>query len=59
MAWKQSIPQILIDIGRVAIRGCMLINGILLGLFSIWFITRFLYCMMKWLGRVFFNNPNW
>ena len=57
MSWKQSIPSLLIDILRVAIRGCLLINGILLALFSIWFTVRFLYSGMHWLSRVLFDTP--
>jgi hypothetical protein len=57
MSWKTSLASFLTDALRLSIRSCLFIDGILLALFSIWFIVRFLGSAIGWLNRVLFNSP--
>ena len=53
--WKQSLMNFFTDAMRISIRACLLIDGILLALFSIWFCYKFIGHSMKWLNRILFS----
>ena len=57
MSWKQTLVKIFIDILRISITVCLFIDGILMALFSIWFVAKFLHQTMNWLKQTLFNNP--
>lgn len=56
MSWKQTLATFLTDALRLSIRSCLLIDGILLSLFSIWFCFKFLFQIVNWLNRVLFAS---
>ena len=55
--WKQNAATFLADALRLTIRACLLIDGILLALFSIWFCANFLIHTVHWLDRILFSGP--
>ena len=57
-AWKQSMMTFFADALRLTIRACLLVDGILLALFSIWFCWNLLRQLMTWCARVLFSS-NW
>ena len=57
MSWKRSLARFIADALRLSITVCLFIDGILLALFSIWFVAKFLYQTMNWLKETLFNGP--
>lgn len=57
MSWKQTLARFIADALRLSITVCLFIDGILIALFSIWFVAKFLYQTMNWLSETLFNHP--
>ena len=57
MSWRQDITVWMSGILRMAIRGCLFVDGILLALASVWFVFRVLHFTINWLNRVLFDSP--
>jgi hypothetical protein len=57
MSWKQRFTESTGDIMRFVAYGCLIIDGILLSIFSVWFVSEFLWHLLKWLDRVIFDKP--
>ena len=55
--WKQTTLTLLADMLKLSIRICLVIDGILVALFSIWFCGKLLYFVIHWLNRTVFGSP--
>jgi hypothetical protein len=55
MSWRQSIISVLSDALRFIVTGCLMIDGILLAAFSVWFVGRFLLQVFRLLNRTWFG----
>jgi len=56
MSWRQSTICLLSDGLRFAAWGCLLIDGILISAFSVWFVARFLWQVIKFFNRAWFGH---
>jgi len=56
MAWQTSFAVFLQDMLRLAVRSCLLIDGILVALFSVWFVANSMYELMQWFDGWLFDN---
>jgi hypothetical protein len=56
MSWQKSFVDRIGDILRFIAWGCLVVDGILLSLFSVWFIGMFLWRLAGWLNR-WINRP--
>ena len=56
MSWKQKGIEILVEVLRYFARAAMAINLILISIFSVWFVARFLGHTMGWLNRTLFSS---
>jgi hypothetical protein len=56
--WRQNIIDLLSNALRFTAMACLMIDGILLSCFTVWFCIRFLHNFMAYLNRVLFNH-NW
>ncbi len=56
MSWKQKGIEILVEVLRYFARAAMAINLILISIFSVWFVARFLWHTMGWLNRTLFSS---
>jgi len=57
MSWKQSITDSLANTCRFLVRAGILIDAILLSLFSVWFVVRLLWFSLRALERTLFSKP--
>lgn len=57
MSWKQSTVEFLSDALRFSVRACLLVDGILMAVLSVWFVWRFVWHVKGWLARVMFDSP--
>jgi len=57
MSWKQKSIEVLVDSLRYFSRAAMAINLILLSIFSVWFVAKFLWHSMQWLNHTLFSTP--
>jgi len=57
MPWKTTVIDVLRDGLRFCAGACILIDGILLSVFSVWFVARFLWHLVAWLNRTLFLEP--
>lgn len=55
MAWKQTVIDLLSDGLRFCARGALLLDGILISVFTVWLTARTLWHLVKWLNRVCFS----
>jgi len=55
--WKQDITTLLAEILRLSIRACLLVDGILIAMATVWFCGKFLYYSVNWLNRTMFDSP--
>ncbi|MBN1546684.1 MAG: hypothetical protein JW902_08505 [Syntrophaceae bacterium] len=56
MPWKQTFSVLLVDCWRLIVRFCLFIDLILLALFSVWFVSKFLFHFLGWLDRILFSK---
>ena len=57
MRWRQSIIDALSDALRFLIKFALILDGIMVSVFSIWFTAMFLWRLHEWLLRVLFGSP--
>jgi hypothetical protein len=57
MSWKQDVTETLTGICRFCVRAGVLIDLILLSVFSVWFVGKALYYSLGYLNRVLFSSP--
>lgn len=55
--WKAKLLDLLRNILRFTLWLVLVVNGLLLGVFSIYFTGRFLRHLRDWLDRVLFDEP--
>jgi hypothetical protein len=56
MSWRQKFTDNAADVMRFVAYGCLIIDGILLLVFSVWFVGKFLWRLSGWLDRVIFDH---
>ncbi len=56
MSWKRKGMEILVDSLRYCGRAAMAINLILISVFSVWFVAKFLWHTVGWLNRTLFSS---
>ena len=56
MSWAQSKIGVLADLLRFASVGFLMIDAILLALFSTWFVARLLWQIVQLLNRTWFGH---
>jgi len=57
MNWKQTAVEYFTEILRVAGWAFLLVDAILLAIFSLWFVWRFLWHLQAWLTKTLFSKP--
>jgi len=57
MAWKQTIVTVMAEGLRFFGRACILIDVILISVFSVWLTSRILWHAAGWLNRTVFRCP--
>ena len=57
MSWKTRMLDILRDVLRFGVAGCIILDGILLALFSLWFVYKFVWQLQDYLSRTLFGSP--
>ena len=57
MSWKQTMARLLADLLRLTIRACLLIDGILLALLSVYFTFRVVLHSIELMNRKMFSSP--
>ncbi len=55
--WKTKLLDLLRSLLRFSLWIVLVVNGLLLGIFSIYFVARFLGHLRAWLDRVLFDEP--
>jgi hypothetical protein len=58
MSWKQNITDFLRNGLRFAITACLFIDGIILSVWSVWFVGKFMLKLTTWIDRTIFT-PQW
>ncbi len=56
MLWRKPWFEYLREVLRFGVYTCLIANGILASLFSVWFVWHFLRQLMKWCRRVLFGS---
>jgi hypothetical protein len=57
MSWKKDIFEKIGDFLRFLGYGCLIINGIILAVWTVLILLRFVWHADGWLDRIFFNKP--
>jgi hypothetical protein len=57
MSWKQTTVTVLGDALGFLGRACALVDIILISVFSVWLVAKFLWHTMTWLNKTVFNSP--
>jgi len=57
MAWRRRATEVMADILRFAVRGALLIDGIMISLASIWIVAKLCWFSTRYLDRVVFSAP--
>lgn len=55
--WKAKLLDLLRNFFRFTLWLILVLNGLLAGMFSIYFVARFLDHLKAWLDRVLFDEP--
>lgn len=55
MSWRSTFATFLQDMLRLAVHSCLLIDGILIALFSVWFVANSMEKLMNWLKTWLFT----
>ena len=56
MSWKESIAEAWRDALRLLAGSLLLVNAILLSVFSVWFVANFLWQLRAWLNHTLFGK---
>ena len=56
MGWKQTTISFLGDALRFTVRACLLFDGLLFAVFSVWWIAKFFWHLHGYLNRVMFSS---
>ena len=57
MSWKQTAIAILADMLRFLGRAALLVDAILLSVFSVWLVWKLVFHSADWLNRTIFSSP--
>ena len=57
MNWKQTALEKLGEALGFLGKACLIIDAILLSVFSVWFVGNFLWHLCGWLNRTLFGQP--
>ena len=57
MRWTTNITDKFADWLRFSIRATLILNGIMLAIFSVMFMAMFLWRFFQFLWRVWFSHP--
>lgn len=57
MSWRKTISENIADLLRFLGYGFLILDGIILALFSFWFVCKFIWQLVNWLDRVMFSEP--
>ncbi len=57
MGWRQTGAQTFREIGRLVGWTCLMIDTILMAIFSVWFVWRFFWHLQAYLSRTIFDAP--
>lgn len=57
MSWRKNISENIADILRFLGYGFLIMDGIVLAVFSLWFVCKFTWQLAHWLERMWFSNP--
>ncbi len=55
--WRAQLIDLCRNVLRFTLWVCVVINGLMLGLFTVWFTYKFLFHASGWLGRGLFSKP--
>lgn len=58
MSWKQNALEFLRSGLRFAITACLFIDAIILAVWSVWFVGKFILKLTGWIDRTMFS-PQW
>ena len=56
MNWKSSTLEFLGDAMRFVGRACLILDVILISVFSVWFTAKILWNLGSWLNRTIFQS---
>ncbi|HOX02151.1 MAG TPA: hypothetical protein P5555_07320 [Candidatus Paceibacterota bacterium] len=57
MTWTTKITDRVAEGLRFAVRGALLINAIIAAVASIYFTTKFVFFLIRYLDRILFSQP--
>ena len=57
MSWKQTAISVMADMLRFLGRAALLVDAILISVFSIWLVWRLVWHTAQWLDRALFSSP--
>ena len=57
MIWKKPVVEMLRDVLRFALSAALILTGVLMSYFILWFSARFLWQLKGWCERVLFGHP--
>ena len=55
--WRQNTMDLLRDALRFVVSACVILDGIFIAVFSVWFLAEFLWHAAQWCNRVLFGGP--
>ena len=57
LRWRDPVMKGLVDALRLSMRACLLIDGIIVSVFSVWFVGKSVLKLADWLNVNLFTNP--
>jgi len=57
MSWQRNLTERIADTMRFIGYGFLLVDAIILSLFTVWFVSKFVWHIVQWLNRIMFANP--
>lgn len=57
MSWRKKFTDNAADILRFAGYVFLFLDAIILSIFTLWFVTKFIWRFAEWLNKVLFDNP--
>jgi hypothetical protein len=55
--WREPVMNGLADGLKLAVRACLLVDGIVIAAFSVWFVTKGVLKLAHWLDSWLFVSP--
>ena len=57
MSWKQTVISVMADLLRFLGRSAILVDAILISVFSVWLVWKLVWHTGQWLNRTLFSGP--